>query len=88
MDLPFMFNNIALQRELTGGGADAYELADKMSGAWIAFTKSGNPNAEGLPQWKAYDPSKRNLMVFDNKCEDLSNHDRALLDIAPEKGMF
>lgn len=88
MDLPFMFNNIGLQRELTGGGEDAYTLADRMSGAWIAFTKTGNPNAEGLPSWPAYDPDARNLMVFDNRCEALSNHDRALLEIAPERGMF
>lgn len=88
MDLPFMFNNIALQRELTGGGADAYKLAEKMSGAWIAFTKNGNPNTKGLPEWKEYDPVERNLMVFDNRCENLSNHDRALLEIAPERGMF
>ncbi|MBQ8071678.1 MAG: carboxylesterase/lipase family protein [Bacteroidales bacterium] len=88
MDLPFMFNNIFLQRELTGSTPDAYQLADRMSAAWIAFTRSGDPNNSSLPSWPKYDPSKRNIMVFDKKCESLSNHDRKLLDIAPEKGMF
>ena len=88
MDLPFMFNNISLQRELTGSGKDAYRLADKMSGAWIAFVKSGNPNSKGLPSWPEYNPEERPLMIFDNKCKVMKNHDRHLLDIAPEKGMF
>src|SRR5205085_8293101 len=66
MELPFMFNNIAMARTLTGGGKDAYELADKISTAWINFIKTGNPNGKGLPKWEAYDPAKGATMIFDN----------------------
>jgi para-nitrobenzyl esterase len=80
MELPFMFNNIALARPLTGGGKDAYVLADKISSAWINFVKTGNPNAQSLPQWAPYSPSEGATMIFDNKCEIVHNHDKALMD--------
>lgn len=67
MELPFMFNNIALQPEMTGATKDAYELADKMSSAWIEFIKTGNPNVKGLPKWEAYNDETQSTMVFDNK---------------------
>ena len=79
MDLPFMFNNIDKQRELTGSTPDAYRLAEKVSGAWIAFTKYGDPNAKGLPRWKPCSQTMHNVMIFDRKCEAACNHDTDLL---------
>jgi len=67
MELPFMFNNIELQPEMTGATKDAYELADKMSSAWIAFIRTGNPNTKGLPKWEPYNEATCPTMVFDNK---------------------
>ena len=29
-------------------------LADKVSDAWIAFAKTGNPTVKGLIEWPAY----------------------------------
>jgi len=80
MELPFMFNNIALARTLTGGGKDAYELADKISSAWINFVKTGNPNAKGLPDWPAYTPESGATMLFDNTCKVVNNHDKELIE--------
>lgn len=80
MELPFMFNNIALQREMTGGTPEAYRLSDLMSSAWIAFIRTGNPNVEGLPEWPKYTAENGNTMVFDNTCKVVHNHDRALLE--------
>lgn len=81
MELPFMFNNIALARTLTGGGNDAYTLADKMSSAWINFVKTGNPNYKELPNWKAYNPETGATMVFNNNCEVRNNFDQKLIDL-------
>lgn len=67
MELPFMFNNIELQPEMTGATKDAYELADKMSSAWIAFIRTGSPNTKGLPKWEPYNEATCPTMVFDNK---------------------
>jgi para-nitrobenzyl esterase len=36
--------------------AEDRRLADIMSSYWVNFAKSGNPNADGLPQWPAYKP--------------------------------
>jgi len=81
MELSFMFNNIALARPMTGGGEDAYALADKISSAWISFVKTGNPNCKELPEWAPYTPEKGATMIFDNKCEVRNNHDKSLIDL-------
>lgn len=81
MELPFMFNNIALARTLTGGGKDAYDLADKISSAWINFVKTGNPNCKELPKWEPYTPTKGATMVFDNTCKVKYNFDQELVDL-------
>lgn len=80
MELPFMFNNIAMARYQTGGEKNAYKLADKMSSAWINFIKAGNPNAKNLPEWSSYDPNTRATMIFDNTCKIANNHDRELIE--------
>lgn len=79
MELPFVFNNIARCEEMTGGGKEAYVLADKMSQAWINFARTGMPYANGLPSWPAYTKQNGTLMIFDNKCEVKNNHDKELL---------
>jgi len=81
MELPFMFNNIAMARTMTGGGADAYELADKISSAWIAFVKTGDPNNPDLPEWPAYTPDEGATMIFDKNVKVRYNHDKALIDL-------
>lgn len=67
MELPFMFNNISLQPEMTGATNEAYNLADKMSSAWISFIRTGKPDTKGLPHWKAFEAETEPTMIFDNK---------------------
>ncbi len=81
MELPFMFNNIALARTMTGGGEEAYKLADKISSAWINFVKTGNPNGQEVPEWAPYTPEKGATMIFDNDCRVRYNHDKSLIDL-------
>ena len=80
MEIPFVFNNADLHASMTGGGEEAFALADKMSQAWINFARTGNPNAECLPQWPAYNPEEGAMMIFDNKCEIKYNHDKELME--------
>jgi len=81
MELSFMFNNIAMARTMTGGGEEAYELADKVSSAWISFVRTGDPNNNLLPEWPAYTPDEGATMVFDNQVEVRYQHDQALIDL-------
>jgi para-nitrobenzyl esterase len=81
MELPFMFNNIANQREMTGSSESAYKLADIMSDYWIAFIKNGDPNVEGRPVWEPYNEETRPTMVLDNTCETRHGHDSELIDM-------
>ena len=82
MELPFVFDNIHRCEEMTGGGKEAYTLADKMSKAWIAFARTGNPNHSGLPNWPQYNAQNGRTMLFDNNCAVTSHHDKELLEIA------
>src|SRR5439155_26758530 len=38
------------------------DIADKMSGYWVNFVSTGNPNGKGLPQWPAFDPTAKTVM--------------------------
>ncbi|HJN51807.1 MAG: carboxylesterase family protein [Pseudomonadales bacterium] len=75
MEIPFAFNNVH-RSPMTGSRQDRFELARTMSQTWIAFARSGNPNHEGLPDWKPYDPVNRATMIFDQPCK-LENDPRS-----------
>jgi para-nitrobenzyl esterase len=65
LDLPMVFDNIAKSDSIIGtGAAEAQKVADAMSSAWLAFARTGQPDAQGLPPWPAYDTKTRATMVF------------------------
>ena len=69
MDLPFVFDNVEISKSEVGTGPELQPLADKMSPAWVAFARSGNPNHKGLPHWPPYKLDRRATMVFNNECK-------------------
>jgi para-nitrobenzyl esterase len=76
LEIAFMFDNVGFGEPLTGSGPDQSALADKMSGAWAAFARTGNPNHKGIPAWPAYTAARRATMVFDNQCKVAYDPDR------------
>ncbi len=66
MEIPFAFDNVKISARMTGGGADAMALADKVSDAWIAFARTGNPNTPKLPSWPVFNAKDCPTMVIDN----------------------
>ncbi|MFI6483545.1 carboxylesterase/lipase family protein [Nonomuraea sp. NPDC050663] len=40
-------------------------MGKRMSQAWAAFARTGNPGVEELPDWPAYDGGRRSTMIFD-----------------------
>jgi len=69
MDIPLVFDNIAQPGSLTGKDAAAQKVADRMSDAFIAFARGGDPNHAGLPQWRPYELGTRATMLFDVECK-------------------
>jgi para-nitrobenzyl esterase len=66
IEIPFAFDNVKISARLTGGGPEAMALADKVSDAWIAFARTGNPNTPKLPPWPVFNVKDRATMVIDN----------------------
>lgn len=88
MEIPFAMNNIARCEEMTGGGKEAYALADKMSQAWINFARSGDPNHKGLPVWPKYTVDGGATMMFDNVSTVRNQPDKEILELTSAAPRF
>jgi para-nitrobenzyl esterase len=73
LEIPFVFDNAVKVAKETGGGPTAAALGEKMSQAWIAFARTGNPATSKLPAWPAYTTATRPTMVFNNECRLLND---------------
>jgi para-nitrobenzyl esterase len=67
IEIPFAFDNVKAAARLTGGGPEAMALADRVSDAWIAFARTGNPNTPKLPRWTPFNATDRPTMVINNE---------------------
>lgn len=75
LEIPFVFDNTAKSTTWTGGRAEELALAEKMSEAWIAFARRGEPGTPALPPWRPYDAAARTTMVFDVACAAVEDPD-------------
>jgi para-nitrobenzyl esterase len=73
IEIPFAFDNVQISRQITGGGADAMALGDKLSETWIAFARTGDPNTSKLPHWPAFNAADRPTMVINNQSRVVSD---------------
>jgi para-nitrobenzyl esterase len=67
-ELPFVFANAGRCATATGGGPEALELGDRVSDAWIAFARHGDPNHSGLPRWEPVGEDGATTMILDSVC--------------------
>jgi para-nitrobenzyl esterase len=67
LELPFVFGTLSdpMLMNLTGTGAAAHRLAERIQEAWISFARSGQPSAD----WPAYDPAQRATMLINDEWE-------------------
>ncbi|MBB6250335.1 carboxylesterase/lipase family protein [Nitrospirillum iridis] len=65
LDIPLVFDNTGVPDALSTDGAGARRMAERMSTAFIAFARTGDPNAAGTPRWTPYTLAGRETMVFD-----------------------
>ena len=59
-----------------------YEFLNRvMSGAFVNFARTGNPNVEGLPKWQPCTKDHMVTMVFDDTCYTKENMQDELLPL-------
>jgi para-nitrobenzyl esterase len=71
LDLPLVFDTVAVSPQLVGDGGQAQRVADAMSAAWARFARTGDPG------WSRYDLARRTTMVFDASSGVVDDPDRA-----------
>lgn len=78
IDLSWVLDDTPYSSSFDGGGPQVERLARQMSGAWLAFARSGNPNTAALPEWPSYLPdTSRSTMLFDTTCGVVNDPDGA-----------
>jgi len=68
LEIPFVFDNVHEPVGMVGNDPLRFALAARMSNAWIAFARNGDPNHSGLPKWPSYASADRATMIFDDEC--------------------
>lgn len=76
-EIPYVFRNTAVTpyAHVKGGG----RLEDQISGAWLSFARTGDPNHALLPFWPTCRIGDEACMIFDTACEVRHNHDHELM---------
>ncbi len=74
-EIAFCFNNTARAETMTTNSPEAQSLAAKVSAAWLAFARKGDPNHSGLTTWPKFTADKCPTMIFDNTCVAKDNPD-------------
>ena len=80
MEMAFKFNHPETSPE-AGRRPERFEAARKMSAAWAAFARTGDPSHPGIPKWPSYDGERRATMILDAECrvvEDPHREERLL----------
>ncbi len=75
--VPFVFRTVDAAKSMVGVGPERRPLSDRMSEAWLAFARTGDPDHPGLPHWPRFDAATRATMIFDNVCAVNNDPERA-----------
>jgi para-nitrobenzyl esterase len=84
-EVPFMWDTLSKAQNIIQmiGKEPPQSLATSMHGAWASFVKTGSPQHHSLPEWPAYDTTRRATMQLDVESrvvEDPGGEERALWD--------
>jgi para-nitrobenzyl esterase len=66
-DIPLALDTVAAPGS-RAQGPQAQVMADRLSGAFVALARHGDPNHPGLPRWSPYDLARRQTMILDEPC--------------------
>lgn len=79
-DIPFFFHNTD-KVEICGIPGVTEALEEKIFGAFMNFTRTGEPGQEKLPAWPRVTAEKEPTMIFDEECQLRYNYDDELLQL-------
>ena len=67
LEIPFVFESLDKGAEMFVGplNDDLRALARRMHESWVVFARTGEPAADGLPEWPRYTTERRATMLFD-----------------------
>ena len=65
LDVPYAFQTLTGRDGAPPEAADV-ALSDLISSYWVNFTRTGDPNAAGLPAWPAYSDVSPQAMIFND----------------------
>ena len=57
LDLSFVAGGFFRKSRWGEPDAEDWKVVDTMTGYWVQFAKTGDPNRAGLPPWTPYDPA-------------------------------
>lgn len=63
-EVMYAYDNLGKDGDAAYDGRD-FTLRDQMSGYWINFARTGNPNGPGLPDWPTFQEEPDKVMRFD-----------------------
>lgn len=78
-ELPYAYGNLWRHPGLYD--ESDYELSEIMQNYWVNFAKTGNPNGEGLPEWKAKSATQNQLIQFDTEVKMVDDPNEALYKV-------
>lgn len=79
-EIPFVFHNVEKVKATFSLDQKVLDMEDMMCDAWINFARSGNPNHDGMTEWKPYTTDDGATMVFDEKSFVGNHHDAELIE--------
>jgi para-nitrobenzyl esterase len=67
LDVPFTFDTLEMTNA-TDRSPAAHKLAARMAETWTNFARTGKPAHPTLPDWPAYETTRRATMILDAEC--------------------
>jgi para-nitrobenzyl esterase len=72
-DVSLAFDNVNVSAAISAGKG-AQQVADQLSGAWIAFARSGKPDTPQIPHWPSYTLQQRGNLVFNERSRVVNDY--------------
>jgi para-nitrobenzyl esterase len=72
-DVSLVFDNMNVSAAISAGKG-AQQVADQLSSAWIAFARTGKPEAPQIPHWPSYTLQQRANLVFNERSRVVNDY--------------